>query len=200
MRLRGRVALVTGCGPNINAGIAYGLAEEGAKLVCVDRLTDYAEACARALRNRGAEAVGLTCDVTREDEVRSAVVQAEENLRLVRVKYEDFQVTVRYLMPEDRVEDGGEKILYQLNFPRTIDERINGKKRFFGNADYLNPRQEFRHRYITSIPEDGTFVWVQCKFLFTPQKNVKMNSQRIFRVPAGEVAEIAAIKPASTLL
>ena len=80
MRLRGRVALVTGCGPNINAGIAYGLAEEGAKLVCVDRLADYAEACARALRNRGAEAVGLTCDVTREDEVRSAVVQAEAAL------------------------------------------------------------------------------------------------------------------------
>src|SRR6202048_3326741 len=80
MRLRGRVALVTGCGPNINAGIAYGLAEEGAKLVCVDRLTDYAEACARALRNRGAEAVGLTCDVTREDEVRSADVQAEAAL------------------------------------------------------------------------------------------------------------------------
>jgi len=80
MRLRGRVALVTGCGPNINAGIAYGLADEGAKLVCVDRLADYVEACARALRNRGAEAVGLTCDVTREDEVRSAVVQAEAAL------------------------------------------------------------------------------------------------------------------------
>jgi len=123
-----------------------------------------------------------------------------KNQSLVRVKYEDFQVTVRYLMPEDRVEDGGEKILYQLNFPRTIDERINGKKRFFGNADYLNPRQEFRHRYVTSIPENGTFVWVQCKFLFTPQKNVKMNSQRIFRVPAGEVTEIAAIRPASALL
>lgn len=33
MRLAGRVALVTGCGPNINGGIAYGLADEGAKLV-----------------------------------------------------------------------------------------------------------------------------------------------------------------------
>jgi NAD(P)-dependent dehydrogenase (short-subunit alcohol dehydrogenase family) len=52
MRLRGRVALVTGCGPNINAGIAYGLADEGAKLVCVDRLADYVEACARASQSR----------------------------------------------------------------------------------------------------------------------------------------------------
>ena len=55
-------------------------------------------------------------------------------------------------------------------------------------------------KWIIEITENGTFVWVQCKFLFTPQKNVKMNSQRIFRVPAGEVTEIAAIKPASALL
>jgi len=80
MRLRGRVALVTGCGPNINAGIACGLAEEGAKLACVDRQADYAQACARAIRQNGAEAVGLTCDVTREDEVSSAVARAQAAL------------------------------------------------------------------------------------------------------------------------
>jgi NAD(P)-dependent dehydrogenase (short-subunit alcohol dehydrogenase family) len=76
MRLVGRVALVTGCGPNINGGIAYGLADEGAKLICTDVRTDYAEACARAIRGRGGEAIGVVCDVTREDDVRSAVAQA----------------------------------------------------------------------------------------------------------------------------
>jgi NAD(P)-dependent dehydrogenase (short-subunit alcohol dehydrogenase family) len=77
MRLRGKVALVTGSGPNINGGIAYGLADEGAKLVCVDVRADYAEACARAIRKRGGEAIGGVCDVTREDEVRSTVTQAQ---------------------------------------------------------------------------------------------------------------------------
>ena len=77
MRLNGKVALVTGSGPNINAGIAYGLADEGAKLVCVDLRADYAESCARAVRERGGEAIAVVGDVTREDLAQSAVAQGE---------------------------------------------------------------------------------------------------------------------------
>jgi len=77
-RLSGKVALITGCGPNINGGIAYGFADEGAKLVCVDLRSDYAEACAAAIRERGGEAIAAECDVAREDQVLSAIKQAEE--------------------------------------------------------------------------------------------------------------------------
>lgn len=76
-RLTGKVALITGCGPNINGGIAYGLADEGAKLVCVDVRADYGEGCAKGIRDRGGEAIGVSCDVTREDQVQSAIRQAE---------------------------------------------------------------------------------------------------------------------------
>ena len=55
-RLSGKVALITGCGPNINGGIAYGFADEGAKVVCVDVRPEYAEACARAIRERDGDA------------------------------------------------------------------------------------------------------------------------------------------------
>ena len=114
-----------------------------------------------------------------------------KNQSLVRVEYEKFEVRIRYLMMGDKVEDGGEKIKYQLNFPRTIDERISGGKRFFENADYLNPKQEFRHRYITAIPVDATFVWAQCKLdLKLRPKPVKINAQRIFRVPESEPRDI----------
>jgi NAD(P)-dependent dehydrogenase (short-subunit alcohol dehydrogenase family) len=77
MRLNGKVALVTGCGPNINGGIAYGLADEGAQLVCVDRRLDYAAACAKAIGERRGKAIGITCDVTEEETVRAAIGQAE---------------------------------------------------------------------------------------------------------------------------
>jgi NAD(P)-dependent dehydrogenase (short-subunit alcohol dehydrogenase family) len=80
MRLAGKVALVTGCGPNINAGIAYGLADEGANIICVDKRADYSHACARALRERGGEAEAFTCDVTSEDEVRSTIEKGEAAL------------------------------------------------------------------------------------------------------------------------
>ena len=127
-----------------------------------------------------------------------------ENKSLVRHTYKDFQITCRYLLPDDEVEDGSKGIQYQLNFPRTIDTRlkegpleIEKPKRYFTGVDdsdknqnYINPKQTFKHRYITWIPVNATFVWIQCKFLFDLGKDVvqKTNSQRICHVP-GSAAE-----------
>jgi NAD(P)-dependent dehydrogenase (short-subunit alcohol dehydrogenase family) len=77
-RLAGKVALITGCGPNINGGIAYGFSDEGAKVVCVDLRADYAEGCARAIRERGGEAVAAVCDVSREEQVLAALKIAKD--------------------------------------------------------------------------------------------------------------------------
>ena len=66
MKLEGKVAIVTGTSPNIGAGIAGGLAEEGAKVVCVDVVADNATQCADWIKGRGGEALGLACDVTDE--------------------------------------------------------------------------------------------------------------------------------------
>lgn len=78
MKLAGKVALITGTSPNIGGGIAEGLAAEGARLVCVDVQADYAHACAEAIKKRGGTAIGVVCDVTREDQVRAAVARAQE--------------------------------------------------------------------------------------------------------------------------
>lgn len=113
------------------------------------------------------------------------------NRSLVRHNYHDFQLKVRYLLPHDEVIDGGEKINFQLNFTRTIDERLGGRCRFFANATYIDPRLSFRHSYITSIPAEATFIWVQCKLLFPTkrhrigwkrQQSMK-NTQRLLKVP-----------------
>ena len=110
-----------------------------------------------------------------------------ENKSLVRHSYENFRVSVRYLLPEDEVLDGPDRIKYQLTFPSTIDARIDGKKRFFANVNYINPRQKFNHRYITYVPSNATFVWVQCQFFFSIKPGtMKVDSQRIFRVPEAE--------------
>lgn len=77
MRLANRVALITGCSPNINGGIAYALADEGAHLVCVDVVADLADACAKGIRERGGEALSITCDVTDEQAVAETVRSAE---------------------------------------------------------------------------------------------------------------------------
>jgi NAD(P)-dependent dehydrogenase (short-subunit alcohol dehydrogenase family) len=78
VRLAGKVAIVTGTSPNIGGGIAEGLADEGARVVCVDMVADNARQCAESIRHRGGEAVGVTCDVTDEPAVAAMVARARE--------------------------------------------------------------------------------------------------------------------------
>jgi len=75
MKLKDRVALVTGTSPNIGGGIAEGLAAEGAAIVAVDARADNANDCANYIKKTGGRALGLVCDVTDEAQVK-AVIEA----------------------------------------------------------------------------------------------------------------------------
>ena len=78
MRLAGKIAIVTGTSPNIGGGIAEGLADEGARVVCVDVVAENAEHCAAWIKGRGGEALGLTCDLTDEAQVQAMVARVRE--------------------------------------------------------------------------------------------------------------------------
>jgi NAD(P)-dependent dehydrogenase (short-subunit alcohol dehydrogenase family) len=76
MKLKDKVAIVTGTSPNIGGGIAEGLAAEGATVVCVDADAANAEDCAAFLKRNGGRALGMTCDVCDEAQVSAAVTKA----------------------------------------------------------------------------------------------------------------------------
>ena len=78
MRLAQKIAIVTGTSPNIGGGIAEGLAEEGATVVCVDVAADNAGQCAEAIRRAGGQALGIPCDVTDEGQVEAMVARVRE--------------------------------------------------------------------------------------------------------------------------
>ncbi len=78
MRLAKKIAIVTGTSPNIGGGIAEGLAEEGATVVCVDVAADNAGQCAEAIRRSGGQALGITCDVTDEGQVEAMVARVRQ--------------------------------------------------------------------------------------------------------------------------
>src|SRR2546430_15472993 len=80
MQLQNKVALVTGTSPNICGGIAVGMADAGAKLVCVDIQPENAHRCADYIKQRGGEALGVVCDVTNETQVQAAVAQGRQAL------------------------------------------------------------------------------------------------------------------------
>jgi NAD(P)-dependent dehydrogenase (short-subunit alcohol dehydrogenase family) len=78
MQLHNKVALITGTSPNICGGIAIGMADAGAQLVCVDIQPENAHRCADYIKQRGGEALGVVCDVTHEAQVQAAVALARE--------------------------------------------------------------------------------------------------------------------------
>jgi gluconate 5-dehydrogenase len=77
-RVDGQVALITGGGGAIGTAMAGGLALAGAALLIADRRLDAAEATVAALRDAGADAIAVECDVTVEDDVRRTVQAAVE--------------------------------------------------------------------------------------------------------------------------
>lgn len=73
MKLRGKVALVTGAGQGIGKGIAECMAREGARIVIADINSDTALATAAEMKRDGHEVIAVTADVTKSDQVRAMV-------------------------------------------------------------------------------------------------------------------------------
>src|SRR5262245_35226487 len=78
MDFTGKVALVTGGGNGSGGARAAAVARDCAKVVVVDRDAAGAEATAGIIRQNGGEAVAVTADVTRSEEVKAYVRTAIE--------------------------------------------------------------------------------------------------------------------------
>ena len=78
MRVRDKVALVTGAAQGIGFACARALAREGAKVVLADRDGPGAARAAEALAGEGFTAKSVACDVSRKAEVDAAVAAAVE--------------------------------------------------------------------------------------------------------------------------
>jgi NAD(P)-dependent dehydrogenase (short-subunit alcohol dehydrogenase family) len=72
-RLNGKVAIVTGTSSGIGRATAVRLAEEGARVACLDLADDENEKTAVRIRESGGTASAHTCNVAEQASVQSAV-------------------------------------------------------------------------------------------------------------------------------
>lgn len=80
MKLKGKVAMVTGASVGIGRAVALRFAEEGADLVLIDiNAAALFEVC-KAAKKFGVKALAFECDVTNEEKVNEVVKKSEEEL------------------------------------------------------------------------------------------------------------------------
>jgi NAD(P)-dependent dehydrogenase (short-subunit alcohol dehydrogenase family) len=92
--LTGRVALVTGAGPNIGRAIAATLARAGATVLCNDLKPDIADASAKAAARDGGKAFPLPFDITDPDKVDQALDEACRQHDTIDILVNNAAVTV----------------------------------------------------------------------------------------------------------
>lgn len=76
MKLKDKIAIVTGAASGFGTGIVERFVADGAKVVCADINGEGAEHVAQTLRDAGGEAVSVQADVTSSDDVKAMVAKA----------------------------------------------------------------------------------------------------------------------------
>jgi gluconate 5-dehydrogenase len=104
-RLDGKVALVTGAAYGIGFAMAEALAGAGAKIVFNCRGQENMDKAMAAYKEKGIEAYGYICDVTKEDEVNALVAKIEEDLGGVDILVNNAGIIKRIPMTEMSTED-----------------------------------------------------------------------------------------------
>ena len=104
MLLEGKVAFVNGTGPNIGEEIVRAVAQEGARVACMDVGSDRAEAAAAVARSEGVEAIAVPADSTDPNAVQNAVDRAVAEFGKIDILVSSGSITHREGILDTEIE------------------------------------------------------------------------------------------------
>lgn len=105
MRLRGKVALVTGAGGGLGTAIAKRFASEGASLICADRDGDRAEATASAIAKSGGSAHAFRADVADPLQCDAQVTETVRRFGRIDIAVNNAGIALHKLALDTNLED-----------------------------------------------------------------------------------------------
>lgn len=105
MRLKDKVAIVTGAAKGIGWGIATVFAKEGAKVVVVDWDEEAGKKTAAEINGSGGDAIFVKCDVSKEDQVKATIQAALDNYSRIDVLVNNAGIGVYKPVTEATSED-----------------------------------------------------------------------------------------------
>lgn len=112
MRLKGKVAIITGAANGIGAEIARTYAREGACVVLADLAVDKATALAEEITKKtGNKAIAVKCNVAQKEEVQQAVDTCVEMFETVDIIVNNAGITLPACPVEDISPEQWKKVL-----------------------------------------------------------------------------------------
>jgi len=94
MKLQDKIAIVTGGGRGIGRAIALLCAEEGARVAISARTAGQVTGVVDEIKAAGGEAIGMTCDVSVEDDVKKMVGQTVDAFGCVDILVNNAGITM----------------------------------------------------------------------------------------------------------
>lgn len=122
--LEGKVALVTGAAYGIGFAIAEGYAKAGAKITFNCRSKEHLETALAQYAEKGIEAKGYICDVTKEADVRAMVQDIEATLGTIDILVNNAGIIKRIPMTEMGVEEFTQVIDIDLVAPFIVSKAV----------------------------------------------------------------------------
>src|SRR5262252_7873299 len=92
MRLKGKIALITGGANGIGLATAQRFAKEGAKIILWD-VSDKGNDVVKQLNREGSEAIFKKVSVTNENEVQEAVAEARKHFNRIDILINNAGIT-----------------------------------------------------------------------------------------------------------
>lgn len=111
MRLKDKVAIVTGCGSGIGEASAKLFASEGAKVVGVDINDESIERVVGSIREAGGVSLGLRADVSNSNDVEAMIDKVVEEYGGVDVLFNNAGIMDNFVPVADLSEELWEKVL-----------------------------------------------------------------------------------------
>ncbi len=111
MKLKGKVALITGSTRGIGKEFAKGFAQEGADIIINGRNMEKAKAIAKEIEGQGVKAVGIGADVSSSREVNRMVEEAMNQFGRIDLLVNNAGVNPFILEAEKIKEEGWDQVL-----------------------------------------------------------------------------------------
>ena len=96
MRLKNKVAIITGGSRGIGRGVAIAFANEGAAVAVVGRNKNTCDETAAFITKKGGNAIGIAADISKEADVAAMVAQTLEQLHRVDLLVNSAAVNLPY--------------------------------------------------------------------------------------------------------